>query len=70
MLFCPARCCLQPAKTVAFVHKAKAVVLEHNLGQFAATALGQIYSSVHGAKVVFTAIKLSIPVLHLQVLPL
>ena len=67
VLFCPAHFWLQPATTSAFVHKAKAMVLEHNLVQFAATALGQIYSSIEGFKVVFTAKSLPVPVLYLRV---
>ena len=48
---------------VEYLDEAKAVVLEHQPIKFAATALGQIFCSLHGVKVVLHCKTLLVPVL-------
>ena len=47
--------CKRKAVALAVLDKAKAVLLEHDVTKFAATALGQIVSAMHGVKVVSAA---------------
>ena len=43
--------CKKKAVTLAVLDKAKAVLLEHDVPKFAATALGQVFKAMYGGKV-------------------
>ena len=47
--------CRRKAVALAVLDKAKAVLLEHDVVKFAATALGQIINALYGVKVVSSA---------------
>ena len=43
--------CEGKATALQLLEKSKAIVLEHNMGKFAATALGQIINALYGTQV-------------------